>query len=112
MQGYDKEKAAVAIAAKLDRKAYPDFVDQFEALVRQAIDLDLEYMKASGAVGDDGLAGTAYYDDDEAFEFMLDGIVRARGWDDERELKLAAFLDDYMDAQQAYMEDIGLLDWE
>ncbi len=112
MQGYDPVQAAKAIAGSMDKKQYPDFAEEFDALIRQAIDLDLAYMRESGAVDADGMAGNAYYDDDEAFEYILDGIVRARGWDDERELKLASLLDDYMDAQQAYMESVGLLDWE
>ncbi|MDR3051060.1 MAG: hypothetical protein LBU67_05000 [Oscillospiraceae bacterium] len=112
MQGYDEERAAQSIAARLNPKQYPDLEPHFDSLVRQAISLDLAYMRESGAVDADGLAGGAYYDDDEAFEYLLDGIVRARGWDDEREMKLASFLDDYMDAQQAYMEEIGLLDWD
>lgn len=112
MQGYDPQAAAKAIIAGIDKKQHPDFAEQLDALIRQAIELDLAYMRASGVIGADGMAGNAYYDDDEAFEFILDGIVNARGWDDERELKLGALIDDYMDAQQAYMESTGLLDWE
>lgn len=112
MQGYDPQAAAKAIAASIDKKQHQDFVEHFDSLIRQAIDLDLEYMRNSGAIGTDGMAGNAYYDDDEAFEFILDGIVSARGWDDERGLKLGALIDDYMDAQEAYMESTGLLDWE
>ena len=112
MQGYDAEQAARAIAARLDRKQYPEFSREFDSLIRQAIDLDLTYMREAGVLGEGGMAGDAFYDDDEAFEFMLDAIARARGWNEEKALRLGTLLDDYMDAQQTYMEENGLLDWE
>lgn len=112
MQGYDVEQAAKAIAADMDRKLYPEFANQFDSLIRRAIECDLEYMQKSGAIGRDGMAGDAYYDDDEAFEYILDSLARERGWDEEKSLRLGALIDDYMDAQQTYMESIGLLDWE
>ena len=56
--------------------------------------------------------GDAYYDDDDAFEFLLDRICAERGISGERELRIASFLDDYMDAQQAYMDQHGLLGWD
>lgn len=112
MQGYDPEQAAKAIARNIDRKQYSEFSGEFDSLIRQAIELDLAYMRASGVIAGDGMTGSAYYDDDEAFEYILDGIARARGWDEERTLRLGALIDDYMDAQQNYMESIGLLEWD
>ncbi len=112
MQGYDPAQAAKAIAQNIDRKQYAAFSAEFDSLIRQAVDLDLAYMRASGVIAEDGMSGAAYYDDDEAFEYILDGIARARGWDDERTLRLGALIDDYMDAQQNYMESIGMLEWD
>ncbi len=112
MQGYDPTKAAQEITKAMNPANYQSLPASFDSLLKQAIQLDLAYMRHSGALSDDGMAGNAYYDDDEAFEFMLDGMVRQRGWNDQQEMQVAAFLDDYMDAQQAYMEAVGLLDWE
>ena len=56
--------------------------------------------------------GDSYYDDDDAFEFLLDRICQERGISGDRELRIASFLDDYMDAQQSYMEKHGLLEWD
>ncbi len=112
MKGYDREDAARAIAARLNARAYSDLGIPLDALVRQAIDADLEYMKSAGVLAEDGTMGDAYYDDDDAFEFLLDRICAERGISGERELRIASFLDDYMDAQQAYMDEHGLLGWE
>ena len=69
MKGYDREDAARAIAARINARAYSDLGIPLDALVRQAIDADLEYMKSAGVLTEDGTMGDAYYDDDDAFEF-------------------------------------------
>ena len=112
MKGYDREEAVRSIVGAIDPKSYSDLGMSIEALVRQAIDADLEYMKSSGVLTDDGSMGNAYYDDDDAFEFLLDRICQERGISGDRELRIASFLDDYMDAQQSYMEKHGLLEWD
>ncbi|MCL2545161.1 MAG: hypothetical protein FWE77_04500 [Clostridia bacterium] len=103
MQDYDAEKAAAEIAGKLDRGRYPEFAGQFDALIRSAVAFDLAFMRETGA---------AYYDDDEAFEYILEGVARERGWDEDKMLRLGALIDDYMEAQESYMEAAGLLEWE
>lgn len=112
MQGYDVDQAVRSIAGKMDRKLYPDFAEQFDAIIRRAVELDLQFMRESGAIGADNMAGDSYYDDDEAYEFIVDAIVKERGWDEEKALHLCALIDDYMDEQEAYMQSVGLLDWE
>ena len=106
------DRAAAEIAGKLDRKRYPEFSGQFDALIRRAVELDLAFMRESGAIGEDGMAGVAYYDDDEAFEYIVEGIARERGWDEDKTVRLGALIDDYMEAQERYMEAAGLLEWD
>ena len=112
MKGYDREEAVRSIVGAIDQKAYSDLGMSVEALVRQAIDADLEYMKSAGVIAEDGSMGDSYYDDDDAFEFLLDRICQERGISGDRELRIASFLDDYMDAQQSYMEKHGLREWD
>ena len=69
-------------------------------------------LKSAGVIAEDGSMGDSYYDDDDAFEFLLDRICQERGISGDRELRIASFLDDYMDAQQSYMEKHGLLEWD
>ena len=112
MEGYDAEKAAAEIAAELDRGRYPEFAGEFDALIRRAAELDLAFMRESDAMGEDGLAGSAYYDDDEAFEYIVEGIARERGWDEDKTVRLGALIDDYMEAQERYMDAAGMLEWD
>jgi len=112
MKGYDVEKAAAQISAQIDKGRYPEFAGQIDALIRHAAELDAAFMCESGVIGEDGLAGSAYYDDDEAFEYIVEGIAWERGWDEDKMVRLGALIDDYMEAQERYMEAAGLLEWD
>ncbi len=112
MQGYDEKAAEKYILSAIDRFDHKEFMDVLDVLVREAIALDLRFMRESGAVAEDGMSGEAFYDDDEAFEYILEGLARLHGYDEEMAVRLGAFVDDYMDAQQGYMESAGLLEWE
>ena len=106
MRGFDAERAVAEIAGKLDRGRYPEFAGQFDALIRSAVAFDLAFMQENEETG------AAYYDDDEAFEYILEGIARERGWDEDKMLRLGALIGDYMEAQESYMEAAGLLEWD
>ena len=112
MQGYDRSKAVAYMLPKLDKSEFKPLAAQAETLVAQAIDADFAYMRSAGILTDDGLMGEAYYDDDDAFEFILDHMAKARRTKDREMDHLAAFIDQYMDLQQQYLEEIGLLSWD
>ncbi|MCL2810900.1 MAG: hypothetical protein FWD25_03315 [Clostridia bacterium] len=103
MRDFDVDKAVTEIAAKLDKGRYPEFAPQFGGLIRRAVELDLAFMEE---------CGSAFYDDDEAFEYILEGIARERGWGEDKMVRLGALIDDYMEAQERYMEAAGLLEWD
>ena len=67
---------------------------------------------SAGVLEKDGTMGNAYYDDDDAFEFMLDEIGKKRKSNDRELDMIASFIDQYMDLQQAYLEDKGLMSWD
>lgn len=112
MKGYDREKAAAFILANLDKKEFKPLAPQAAKLVEQAIDADMAYMLHAGVLDDKGLMGDSYYDDDEAFEFILERMAKERGLKFDQQGPLAAFVDQYMDLQQQFMEDEGLMDWD
>jgi len=91
---------------------HKELADQIEKLVGQAIDADMKYMHDNDVIDADGNAGTAYYEDDEAFEFMVETIVANNKLTPEQAVKVAALVDDYMDYQQAYLESKGLVEWD
>jgi len=112
MAGYDKQEAQAYILNKFDPKLYKDFNFDLSALVSDAIDFDMAYMHEKGVIEKDGSAGERYYDDDDAFEYLLDAIAVKYKMDADTAMKCASFLDDYMDYQQAYLELKGLVDWD
>ncbi len=108
MEGYDAQAAVEYIAKAMRKDGFKMPADELTAFIRRAIDADMQYMEETGVIGEDGLMGDGEYDDDDAFEALLD--VLAAGMSDEREIgMLAQMLDSYMDAQQDFMEESGLM---
>ncbi len=112
MNGYDKQEALAFILQRIHVKDHPDLADMLESLVSQAIDADMDYMHKQGVLDAEGNAGDEYYEDDDAFEHMVETIVANNKLTPEQDVKVAALVDDYMDYQQAYLESKGLCDWE
>ena len=112
MNGYNKDEALAFIVKRIHAKDHPELAFQIESLISQAIDADMDYMHKEGVLDADGNAGDEYYEDDDAFEYMVEAIVAAGNLTPEQAVKVAALVDDYMDHQQAYLESKGLCDWE
>lgn len=108
MQGYDAQEALGYIRRNVNRKAFHGLGASAEGYLRQAQDLDLAFMHATGVLDGEGFAGASYYDEDEAFEYILDEMVRQRGLGEEEELLVASLINEYMQAQAAYLEQKGL----
>lgn len=109
MQGYDVEAAVPFIAAAMRKAGHKLPKEELEAFVRRAIEADMQYMEANGVLTEDGLMGEDEYDDDDAFEALLD-MLADDPEDDEEMDSLAQLLDGYMTAQQDFMEESGLMD--
>lgn len=112
MQGFDREKAEQFMLPKLDVKEFKPLAAKKEKLLSCAIDADMKYMKSAGVLDENGMMGNAYYDDDDAFEFILEEMIRTTGVKEKEQDALASFIDQYMDLQQAYLEDCGMLTWD
>ena len=107
MQGYDIEAAVPFIAAAMVKAGVRAPRAELESFVRRAIGEDFRYMQETGVLDEQGYMGEGEYDDDEAFEALLERL--ADGTDDEDELNaLAQRLDAYMAAQQDFLERSGL----
>ena len=108
MQGYDME-AAVSQIGKAICKAAKAAPDTAAAFARRAIEADMRYMHETGVLNDEGLMGDGEYDEDDAFEALFAALTD--GVEDDGEIgKIAQMLDEYMDAQQDFMEASGLTD--
>ena len=112
MRGYDKQEAQTFILQKIHVKDHPELADRLPELISQAIDADMEYMHQQHVIDEDGNAGTEYYEDDEAFEFIVEKLAEDNHLDPVKAVKLASLVDDYMDYQQEYLESKGLVDWD
>lgn len=107
MQGYDVTAAVPFIAAAMRRTGHREPQTELEDFIRRAIEADMAYMHEMDVLDADGLMGEGEYDDDDAFEALLDRL--GEGVTDEDELnRIAQRLDSYMSAQQAFLEESGL----
>lgn len=112
MNGYNKQDALAFILPKVNRKEHSALSDKIDDLISQAIDADMKFMEETGVIDADGNAGDSYYEDDDAFEYMVEALVSANQLTPEQAVKVASLIDDYMDLQQAYMESVGLVEWD
>ena len=100
--------AAVSQIGKAVSRAAHVSPQEAQAFVRRAIEADLRYMHETGVLDDDGLMGEEEYDDDDAFETLFARLTD--GVEDDAEIgRIAQMLDSYMEAQQDFMEEGGLL---
>ena len=110
MQGYDNEKALAYIKKSIDTKSFSELGPSIDSYLRQSQDLDLRYMRENDVLDADGFSGDGYYDEDEAFEYIVEEIVKLRGLDDEQAILAAAIVDAYMAAQDAFLRKEGLVE--
>jgi len=109
MQGYDMDAAVPFIAKAMRKAGHKEPQDVLEDFIRRAIGADMAYMREIDVIDEDGLMGEGEYDDDDAFEALLD--VLGGDTEDEDEMnRLAQMLDSYMNAQQDFMEASGLVE--
>ena len=82
---------------------------KLERFIRRAIEADMAYMREIDVIDEAGLMGEDEYDDDDAFEALLERLCGDT--DDEDAMDAAAqLLNSYMEAQQAFMEASGLME--
>lgn len=112
MHGYDKEAAVAFITRCIRQSEHPELAEQIPVLVPQMIDADMVYMHEAGVLDEDGYAGDAYYEDDEAIEYIVETLAAKNALDPEQAVKLAALVDDYLDAQQMFLESQGMVEYD
>lgn len=107
MQGYDVQAAVPFIARAMRRAGHREPQAELEDFIRRAIAADMAYMRETDVIDEDGLMGEGEYDDDDAFEALLDAL--SEGIADEDELnRIAQMLDSYMNAQADFLAESGL----
>jgi len=109
MQGYDVEAAVPFIAGAMRKAGHKNPQQELESFIRRAIEADMAYMREIDVIDEDGLMGEGEYDEDDAFEALLDALSEDIGDEDEMN-QLAQLLDSFMAAQADFMEESGLAD--
>ena len=107
MQGYDMDAAVPFIAAAMTKAGVRAPREELTAFIRRAIDEDFAYMREIDVLDDDGMMGEGEYDEDDAFEALLDALADDSE-DDAAMDALAQLLDSYMEAQQDFLDQSGL----
>ena len=109
MQGYDVNAAVPFIAKAMRKAGHKEPQDVLEDFIRRAIEADMAYMRENDVIDEDGLMGDGEYDDDDAFEALLD-VLGEDAHDEDEMNRLAQLLDSYMNAQQDFMDASGLME--
>lgn len=112
MKGYDKEEALAFILKHFPARDHAELKERIPDLISQAIDADMAFMHENGVLDEEGNAGNNYYEDDDAFEYMVEALAANNQLTPDQAVKVASLIDDYMDCQQEYLESKGLVDWE
>lgn len=112
MNGYNKDEALAYILPRIDRKGHKELSFLIDQLISQAIDADMAFMTQAGVLDEEGNAGDNYYDDDEAFEYIVEALAARNDLSPDMAVKVGSLVDDYMDLQQDFLESVGLVDWE
>lgn len=101
----DRQEQSAFIARMFDEQGYADVMprDRFDQMLAAALELDAAFMQKTGV--DDG----AVYDDDAAYEYLYEGLVRAYP---EHRMYCMRFADDYMEYCERYLDSVGAIDWE
>ena len=109
MQGYDAQAAVTYIAKAMRKAGHKNPQEELEGFIRRAIEADMAYMREIDVIDEDGLMGEGEYDEDDAFEALLDALSEDIVDEDEMN-QLAQLLDSFMAAQADFMEESGLAD--
>ena len=111
MKGYDRDKALGYMTPRLDPTEFKPYADRIEVLLNAAIDADFAYMTETGVLDGEGMMGDAFYDDDDAFEYILDRLAKPLNPTENQMRALSCFVDQFMELQEAFMTESDLIDW-
>ena len=107
MVGFDDAALAKMLEMLKEEDASAD-LEAAKTVFNLALTYDVDYMVSAGIIKD-GDFTDEYYDEDDAFDFIVDHIGNAIDIDGDL---LAELCERYFDIHDAYMEEIGLLSWE
>ena len=66
----------------------------------------------SSVLDEEGNAGDAWYEEDDAFEYIVDYIAEKNHFNPDQAVAAAMVVNDFMELQAQYMEKKGLVTYE
>ena len=107
MNGFDARDAHRYIFSRIDQKAFGAIRTEISAILDAFLQSDLRFMRVTGVLDGNDDRGDQEYDEDEAFEFILDAYVSDTRCDDGIAMVVATLLDRYMELQYEYLKSHG-----
>lgn len=104
--GYDENSAVefVVDAMKKDKRFATLNENMLRDVCQAAVKLDAQYMKKAGVADGD------YYDDDEAYDMLVEGLISH--YPNTDELLIAELADTYLEAHHEYLERHDFINWD
>ena len=79
--------------------------EQLTKITDAVIAADKAYQKAAGIDENGG-----FYDDDDAYDYIVESVCADPEFQND-DLLAAAIADDYMEQNEQYLSELGLIDW-
>ena len=106
----DPVLAVAFITARINRVCCPHFGNQIPAIIHSFIQFDSEYMDGLSPLQGHAESMDTAYDEDDAFEYILDAYLAQFPLDDELSMEIAALLDQYMLLIDQYLQSPVLIE--
>ena len=105
----DPALAANFIAGRINPSCCPQFKNQIPAIINAFIQYDADYMDGLTALLPNAAKAEFSYDEDDAFEYILDAYLAQFPLEDELSMQVAALLDQYMPLMDQYLRSMDPL---
>lgn len=113
MDGLDRERALRYMVAKLHEVFPTQWTEgELTELVAEMYEADNRYMQQARVLDAEGRAGDSFYDDDDAFEFIVEALAKAHHLTEDTEMRYATLVDGYMEEWEKYLDQEGLITWD
>ena len=108
--GLSLQKVQEYMVPRLDTKSFRGLPESIPSLLQSFLQYDLRFMRSTGVLNAQNQQGDADYDEDDAFEYILDAYLADFPCDEDTEMAVAELLNSYMELQYTYFKTQGLIE--
>ncbi|MBC8532001.1 hypothetical protein [Gehongia tenuis] len=108
MLNLNREDVLEKVGEKLTKSPFMKDMpeEELQAFTAAAYDADHAYMQKAGVLDGD------YYDEDDAFETIVDSLSEHFSLSEEDQMLLCQRIEAYMDAFENYLEERDFVEWD